>query len=547
MPKSPMPSRAPWLLRLLAAALLCARLPLSAQTTIVPPGPAPDPGLSLGEQAPANLDPDVAATLVVYNQNDQESELLAQFYAEKRGIPREHILGLQTSTKEEITRAEYDDTIADPLRKAFTANFWWKLQEPGSPHGPVASNQIRFIALIRGIPLKIAPVDKYPGDKPYDTTPIGKHNEASVDSELSLLGYRLRTISGAVNNPYYHSYASIREARRDDLMLVCRLDGPSASIVRRMIVDSLATEQSGLRGFAYIDARGIGPNEPGLIEGDQWLHAAAQDIRRQGLPVILDDGPAMFPEGYPMRYAALYLGWYSERVAGPFARPGFRFVPGAIAIHIHSFSGATVRNPGANWVAPLLELGAAATVGNVYEPYLSLTPHLDILEERLRLGFTFAEAAYSSQRVLSWMTTFVGDPLYRPFPAVPTTSAGKAGAEWDAYKQGADRWLQDPKAGALALQQSAKKLKSGIIWEGLALLQIGLNDHAGALASLEQARKTYTNPEDIMRATIHTLIQLRAAGKDAEGVALARRQAATYPTSPSLSVLQMLAPTAFSR
>ena len=126
----------------------------------------------------------------------------------------------------------------------------------------------------------------------------------------------------------------------------------------------------------------------------------------------------MFPEGYPMRYAALYLGWYSEKIGGPFVRPGFRFLPGAIAVHIHSFSAATVRDPKANWVGPLLDLGAAATVGNVYEPYLSLTPHLDILEERLRLGFTFAEAAYSSQRVLSWMTTFVGDPLYRPFPAV---------------------------------------------------------------------------------------------------------------------------------
>ena len=45
----------------------------------------------------------------------------------------------------------------------------------------------------------------------------------------------------------------------------------------------------------------------------------------------------------------------------------------------------------------------------------ALTPHLDIFHDRLRAGFTFAESAYMSQRVLSWMTTFVGDPLYRPF------------------------------------------------------------------------------------------------------------------------------------
>jgi len=33
--------------------------------------------------------------------------------------------------------------------------------------------------------------------------------------------------------------------------------------------------------------------------------------------------------------------------------------------------------------------------------------------------FTFGEALYASQNVLSWMTTVVGDPLYRPFATPP--------------------------------------------------------------------------------------------------------------------------------
>lgn len=33
----------------------------------------------------------------------------------------------------------------------------------------------------------------------------------------------------------------------------------------------------------------------------------------------------------------------------------------------------------------------------------------------MSLGFTFGEAAYASQAVLSWQTTVVGDPLYCPF------------------------------------------------------------------------------------------------------------------------------------
>src|SRR4029077_12585243 len=49
------------------------------------------------------------------------------------------------------------------------------------------------------------------------------------------------------------------------------------------------------------------------------------------------------------------------------------------------------------------------------EPDLELTPQLDILNDLLLHGFTFAESVYMSSRVLSWMDVAVGDPLYRPY------------------------------------------------------------------------------------------------------------------------------------
>ena len=76
---------------------------------------------------------------------------------------------------------------------------------------------------------------------------------------------------------------------------------------------------------------------------------------------VYDDAPAIFPDGYPMSDCALYYGWYAGGVAGPFTQPDFRFVPGAVAVHIHSFSANTLRDPNANWVAPLLTKGAAAS------------------------------------------------------------------------------------------------------------------------------------------------------------------------------------------
>jgi tetratricopeptide (TPR) repeat protein len=53
-------------------------------------------------------------------------------------------------------------------------------------------------------------------------------------------------------------------------------------------------------------------------------------------------------------------------------------------------------------------------MGCVYEPYLQGSPNVGIFFERLLQGCNFAESAYASQQMLSWQTTFVGDPLYRP-------------------------------------------------------------------------------------------------------------------------------------
>src|SRR2546422_4372969 len=91
-------------------------------------------------------------------------------------------------------------------------------------------------------------------------------------------------------------------------------------------------------------------------------------------------------------------------------------MPGAIAYHLHSFSAATIRSRTAHWVGPLLDKGATATVGSVEEPYLGGTLDVPAFFGRLiALGFSFGEAAYGAMNVLSWQTTVVGDPLYRPF------------------------------------------------------------------------------------------------------------------------------------
>jgi tetratricopeptide (TPR) repeat protein len=94
-------------------------------------------------------------------------------------------------------------------------------------------------------------------------------------------------------------------------------------------------------------------------------------------------------------------------------------MPGAFAYHLHSFSAVSIRTTN-RWVGPLLAKGATITMGSVYEPYLAGTPDVATFTARLiYAGFTFGEAAYACQSVLSWQTTVVGDPLYRPFGGNP--------------------------------------------------------------------------------------------------------------------------------
>src|SRR3954470_15196952 len=90
------------------------------------------------------------ATIVVFNQDVPESVEVAKFYAQKRGIARDHLVGLSVSKTEEISRLEYDTMIRDPLREVFKQRNWWTVNETRGGPITVTSNSIRFVALIKG-------------------------------------------------------------------------------------------------------------------------------------------------------------------------------------------------------------------------------------------------------------------------------------------------------------------------------------------------------------------------------------------------------------
>lgn len=470
-----------------------------------------------------------SSTLVVYNPNYPESKSLAEYYAGRRAIPKDRIVVLPCPNDEEIDRHEYDRAIAEPLRKYFQEAQLWTIDQTAEAR--VTSNKIRYIVLIRGIPLKIRFQAVYPGDNPDRSNPLGASNEKAVDSELSTLGYFRHQISGPMENPYFRSFKPMTDPDSDPrLMLVARLDGPGAGDVRRMIDDSLAAERTGLWGWTYLDARGT--EDPNYKIGDEWLFHIADESFRIGRPSILDRRENLFAFGYPMTDAVLYFGWYANQTAGVLSDPQFHFRPGAVAVHIFSFSASTIRQPDKSWVGSLIRHGAAASLGNVYEPYLQLTPMLDLFYDRLVNGLTFAESAYASLRAVSWMTTIVGDPLYRPFG--PEQISGNS--SWQAIRELFERESTNPLELVLELNRLGAVHPTALEVAGLIEARAGKYD--AALETFAEAARAYHDRPQEFRCALHRADLLQALGRNGELAELIKKELSRFPDYVSKRILR---------
>ena len=371
----------------------------------------------LPDELPAHL-------LVVYNANDPDSGPLAQYYADKRNIPAERVLALSCPTTEEISRDDYDTTIRQPITSYLYKKNWMSRRSVPIRAGRgflnllmADRNDIWAIVLMRGVPLKIANDPNVHGS--MENFGRLQTNAAAVDSELALLPIYGLPLGGFAPNVFFDPTGSglVRAGPQlaTKIILVTRLDGPRPADVRRMIDDTLYAEENRLAGLAVIDTRGLADNASEYSSGDIWLRHSRDALANAGWTVRCDENASTIPETDPLDHVGIYLGWYHGHANGPWVTPPNRLVRGSIAYHLHSFSASTVRSSTQNWVGPLITHGAAATMGCVYEPYLDLTPHLDIFTKRLLQGDSFAEAAYASQKALSWMVTVVGDPLYQPF------------------------------------------------------------------------------------------------------------------------------------
>ena len=356
--------------------------------------------------------------LVLANSDDPGSVKIARHYAEVRGVPAANVLTLKMPLTETITWREFIATIWQPLLDVLVPGKWIDAtpmtltDSIGRQKFAPYQHRIAALVVCRGVPLRIAhDPELFSEVLPFTRRGEFRTNAGAVDAELSLLALPNYVINAFVPNPLFQNEHPAA-AELAQVVKVARLDGPTVTDANSLVDRAVAAERTGLLGRAYVDIA----NRDDI--GDPWLDATAKQLVELGFDTTVDRESATMPPTARMDAPVLYFGWYSGSVDGPFTLPGFRFPPGAIALHIHSFSASTLRLPNSGWTGPFVARGVTATVGNVYEPYLQFTHQPHLMLRALARGATLVDAAYYSLSVLSWQAILIGDPLYRPF-AVP--------------------------------------------------------------------------------------------------------------------------------
>src|SRR5262245_35021100 len=102
--------------------------------------------------------------VVIYNNRVPESKEVAEYYAQKRQVPKKQIFGFTLPTGEDITRSEFRDSLQRPLAKALERERLWSVRSlvvPGTNVGSarvawkIADSKIRYAVLCYGVPLRI--------------------------------------------------------------------------------------------------------------------------------------------------------------------------------------------------------------------------------------------------------------------------------------------------------------------------------------------------------------------------------------------------------
>lgn len=494
--------------------------------------------------------------VVVYNSRIPESKAVAEHYAKMRHVPAKQIFGFDLTTNEVMSREEFTDSLQKPLAEKLVKTGLWKFGDLKIEHpngtltteDRVVESKIRYAALCYGVPLKVASSSQIQEKVNQLMNEPLRKNEAAVDSELAWLPLiKMKVpLTGPLPNLFYACTNQEQLCCTNGLLLVSRLDGPTPEIAEELVDKAIEAEKNGLWGRAYFDARGLSSSDTNYYMGDAIILGSADICRQLGFEVEVDTNEATLPASFPMSHIAIYAGWYSGEVCGPFTASKMEFMPGAFAYHLHSYSADTVRSATRNWCGPLLAKGATCTLGCVYEPYLQFTPNIAVFLASWGNGFTFAEAAWASQNSLSWQTTVIGDPLYRPFGNSPAEMHARLAREKSPLLEWSfDRLIcLDLAHGARAAQLQSflanlpQTPKSAVLTEKLAELYWAAGKPSSAIDAWQRALDLNPSPEQRIRIRLTLGEKLIAQNEFAEAKKNFKALLAESPDYPGKNTIE---------
>jgi uncharacterized protein (TIGR03790 family) len=403
----------------------------------------------LGQRAPAQLDPwdDPARVLVVFNtawpdadgDGTPDSTELAQYYAQRRGVPAGNLLGLPlTPTGHAYGSGEWSlflTELRDPLLAWLAA------------HG---TDSVDTLLFCHGVPYEV----NVPGWGPRSVdnalqVPQSLGTAAAPVFKATQYPNPMKEPSPHKGNDVGHFDHATYEYLGLPLYMACRLDGVSVDHARALIdraaygAAHAGTAPGLYTGNGYVDSRFGAYDDATLLAGypftyadyalaDKQMAYAKFFVEASGFPMLwepweseIGEPGASFLGGADATWAAdalLYGGWYNYAKY----QHGWEWLTGSIACDLNSNSAMGLRQSGyVSFLAQALQENLTAGAGVVAEPYLNGHNRPDVLLAYVLDGFTWAEAAMISDPGLKWMSLHVGDPLYRlsPSTAVPDTSA----------------------------------------------------------------------------------------------------------------------------
>ncbi|MCC6125774.1 MAG: TIGR03790 family protein [Pirellulales bacterium] len=366
--------------------------------------------------------------LVLYNQASPDGIAIANYYAQAH--PGVRLLGLaNVSTHEDISASDYLNTIRPQIL-------------------PALSSSIDVIVTTKGLPLRIANSATGPGSytDPFNVTrsiSLGAWKPySSLESELTRID-TIKTVNqmgdnsytSAVGKPYFAQpssnpyYQSSSRTSADfhyagyynpysyngnvygGMRLTSRLDGYTVEDVKSSI--DRAAKAVLLPGIGQIVVDD--DSSPTLID---QMPALRDILAAKSQPCVYDNTSSAVKTapnavlGYVSH--GVHAGLPADYVTGQLQ---FALAPGAVFESHESFNafsfhpGGTAMGQGqlAQWLA----VGGTVGVGNVQEPGagVNFEANEDKIFKMLLDGKTWAEAAWSSIRQLSYVNTVVGDPL----------------------------------------------------------------------------------------------------------------------------------------